>query len=50
MLRYVIRLSSSICGFDNCVNVCVSALVAMVCISSASGLMLILIVTLWVCW
>lgn len=33
-----------------CVYVCVAALVSMISISSASAIMLIFIVALWVCW
>ncbi len=49
-LRYVIRFESSICGFNNCVYACVSALVAMIGTSSTSAIIFLLIVTLWLCW
>lgn len=50
MLRYIFRLKSAICGFDNYMRVRVSVLATIICISSASAITIFLVVALWVCW
>lgn len=46
----IIRLSSSIYAFDNFAICVFSAMAAIVGISFAFAIMLVLVITVWVCW